>query len=419
MMIKTCKTHVLSMLLFFSTSLLFAQKQYNSYKGLVMAGYQGWFNSPDDGANRGWYHYKGKNGFNPGSTNVDFWPDVTEYAITYDSPFLTKEGKPAKLYSSYDYSSVNLHFKWMQHYGVDGVFMQRFVGEIANPSGLNQFNTVLNSAIKSANEFDRAICVMYDLSGIKDGDDKILMDDVAALEKKWNLKKREHAKTYLFHNGKPLIAVWGIGFNDGRKYNLKTAERIVNYLKQNGYSVLLGVPTYWREERQDTESDPLLHALIKKSDIIMPWFVGRYNKTGFDQFKSLIQADMKWCKQHQVDYVPLCFPGFSWTNMTGSSKAFVPRDSGNFFWKQLQYNVSAGAEMLYIAMFDEVDEGTAIFKTLHQNDVPLNGTGSFVGIEDQLPNDHYLWLTGQASNYLKNKTAIPLNQPKRKRNDAK
>ena len=59
-----------------------AIKQYDSYKGLIMAGYQGWFNAPDDGAGRGWYHYRGKDGFKPGSCSVDFWPDVSEYNKT-------------------------------------------------------------------------------------------------------------------------------------------------------------------------------------------------------------------------------------------------------------------------------------------------------------------------------------------------
>lgn len=45
--------------------------RYDSYRGLVMAGYQGWFNAPDDGANRGWHHYAGKNGFCPGLWNRD------------------------------------------------------------------------------------------------------------------------------------------------------------------------------------------------------------------------------------------------------------------------------------------------------------------------------------------------------------
>ena len=31
---------------------------YNSYRGLVMAGYQGWHSAEGDGANRGWHHYE-------------------------------------------------------------------------------------------------------------------------------------------------------------------------------------------------------------------------------------------------------------------------------------------------------------------------------------------------------------------------
>lgn len=59
------------------------RKQYNSYKGLVMAGYQGWFNTPGDGSGRGWHHYNGREGFRPGSCSVDLWPEVSEYKKLY------------------------------------------------------------------------------------------------------------------------------------------------------------------------------------------------------------------------------------------------------------------------------------------------------------------------------------------------
>ncbi len=71
------------------------------------------------------------------------------------------------------------------------------------------------------------------------------------------------------------------------------------------------------------------------------------------------------------------------------------------------------AKMLYVAMFDEIDEGTAIFKCLRKSEVPLNGSGRFQGIEDNLPSDHYLWLTGQASKMLKRKIPFTDQLPER------
>lgn len=105
---------------------------YKSYKNLVMAGYQGWFAAEGDASERGWYHYQNGScgGFLPGCSAIDFWPDMREYTKKYKSPFQFPGGTAAYLYSPYDEESVDLHFKWMKDYGIDGVFMQRFVGEI-------------------------------------------------------------------------------------------------------------------------------------------------------------------------------------------------------------------------------------------------------------------------------------------------
>ena len=243
-------------------------RQYNSYKGLVMAGYQGWFNAPGDGSGRGWHHYNGSNGFRPGSCSVDFWPEVSEYKKLYKTEFTFADGKPASVFSSYDESTVDLHFKWMKQYGLDGVFMQRFVAEIRNESGLKHFNKVLNSAMKSANKYERAICVMYDLSGMQLGEEKLLLKDIDEIAKRYSLKDHAKNPSYLYHNGKPLVTVWGVGFNDNRSYGLNEAEYIIDGLKSQGFSVMLGVPTQWRKLEGDTESDPRLHELIRKCDIL-------------------------------------------------------------------------------------------------------------------------------------------------------
>ena len=110
--------------------------QYDSYQGLVMAGYQGWHGTPGDGCAHNpaeaWPHYANVAEqpfiFEPGvlRNNIDFWPDVSEYPITYEAPkdFVLPGGSTPRLYSSYDESTVDLHFSWMKEYGIDGVFME-------------------------------------------------------------------------------------------------------------------------------------------------------------------------------------------------------------------------------------------------------------------------------------------------------
>ncbi|RAK35015.1 UNVERIFIED_ORG: hypothetical protein DFS12_105346 [Chitinophaga ginsengisegetis] len=389
-------------------------QRYPTYKGLVMAGYQGWFNTPGDSAGRGWHHYEKRGVFKPGSCEIDFWPDVSEYKKTYTTPFNFEDGKPASVFSPHDASTVAVHFKWMKDYGIDGVFMQRFVAEIRNPSGKKHFNTVLDNAMTAARKYDRAIAVMYDLSGMRPGEEQLVLKDLDELTEKYDLLHGSKSPTYLHHNGKPFIVIWGVGFNDRRAYGLKEAETLLDAMKTKGFSVMLGVPTYWRELRQDAVNDEELHRLIKKSDVIMPWFVGRYNGKSYDGFKQLIAADIAWCKSNGVDYVPLAFPGFSWKNMNGPEANTIPREGGRFYWRQIAGAKNAGAEMLYVAMFDEMNEGTSIFKCATVDRLPLNVAGSFTGIETALGSDYYLWLTGQAARWFHGKGKYSDQLPVRK-----
>ncbi len=391
---------------------------YTSYKGLVMAGYQGWFTAEGDGAGRGWHHYEKNGKFEPGMNTIDFWPDVSEYTKTYKTAFKFADGKDAYVYSPYDAESVDLHFKWMKEYGLDGVFMQRFVSEIKSAKGKQHFNKVLENALKAANKYQRAICVMYDLSGSSPADLQILINDWNELQSTFALFDNVKNPTYLRHNKKPLLVIWGVGFSDGRKYSIADVQAMVNTIKgpEKKVSIMLGVPYYWRTMQKDTENNPLLHEVIKSADIIMPWAVGRYNSGSYMATASAtLSGDISWCKTNNIQYIPLVFPGFSWGNLKNDFSIYnqIPRNKGGFFWQQVAGAKMAGAESLYLAMFDEIDEGTALFKCLNEGNLPLNGAGKFVGIEPELGTDYYLWLAGKATDWIHGRGNFGQNKPVR------
>lgn len=484
-------------------------EMYNTYKGLVMAGYQGWHNCPGDGGLCGqregmdkWAHYSStadpllydEEGnvmpyrFERGAMNnaFTFWPDCSEYTYTYAAPgFTYPDGTQAELFSSYDEQTVMTHFRWMKEYGIDGVFAQRFMVYVNKNNSAEYADHMVNldHQMKASNEYGRAIAIMYDLIGMNAEPHltpEYLMADLAELEAKYKFKDRsEGQKYYLYHNGKPLIGL--VSFAQiNMIYDMEDCRKCVELLQEAGYSVMIGVPTYWRAGGNDiAEADrtALLTMIDElKPDVIMPWTVGRYDydgttkpildsdgkATSFDDFCSSLTDDAAYCKARGIDFAPNIWPGFDWSHQRPRERPY-DRHGGDFLWKQAYHNIAtAGAEMIYVAMFDEVDEGTAIFKTLRKSDAPSNTPGqdfyikynndvytlsssgptttdllpsifgggwnrgpdkwwysssvlapTFNGVEDEYETDHYLWLTGQIRAMLRRDIPMTETRPTR------
>lgn len=392
------------------------KSKFTSYKGLVMAGYQGWFNAEGDGANRGWTHYSKNGKFEDGSCSIDYWPEMDEYKVKYKTKFKFPDGSPAYVFSSYDESTVDLHFKWMKEYGIDGVFIQRFFSVLTRKGRINHNDKVLRSAIKAANKYGIAISLMYDIGGMDDSKYQLVMEDWKHLVDDLKLTNQGKKTTYLFHNGKPLVAFWGISSGSRESGHIPEIFDIMDFFKNDpvygGCSIHLGIPSRWRTLGRDTKRDPRLHDVLKQADVIHPWLVGRYNEETYEAFRQEhIVGDVKWCKENGKSYAPTVFPGFSWYNLKPNEVSDkIPRNKGNFYWKQIAGAIESGAEMIYVAMFDEIDEGTAIIKISHQ--VPV-GKSIFVPNDKEIPTDHYLWLTGMAGKMLRGEIPFSKEMPER------
>jgi hypothetical protein len=107
-------------------------------------GHHGWIH---------WFTYPVPQG---GHLNTDYWPDTSQYTreeLFVAPGFKNKDGSPAHLFSSRNPKTVQRsafpttlntrarliascrHFHWMAENGVDGVFLQRFLGLCDVPPG--------------------------------------------------------------------------------------------------------------------------------------------------------------------------------------------------------------------------------------------------------------------------------------------
>jgi len=376
----------------------------------MLFGYQGWFLGPGDGSPvNGWTHWFRNGRPTAANLTIDLWPDTSELGA--DELFATDlayaDGSAARLYSAYDAKTVARHFSWMKQDGIDGVALQRFVAEVQDPRFFAARNQVARNVQAGAEAEGRVFAIEYDVSGVDathlvewlEADWRYLVDTLGITE----------SPRYLRDRGKPVLYLWGLGFAD-RPGTAADAARLIDWLTTSAdprYRVTLvgGVPAHWRTLDGDSRRDAAWASVYRSFDVLSPWTVGRFaDDAGADAYRAkFLAADLAAATAAGERYMPVVFPGFSWHNLKGGAANEIPRRGGAFYWRQVWNAVGAGATMLKTAMFDEVDEGTAMFK-LAPTAAGLPTGASLVPLDADgvaLPSDFYLRLGGAATALLR------------------
>ena len=360
----------------------------DSINGKVVCGYQGWFRATGDPAEVGWVHYA--NG-DFSDLTVEMWPDMQEYSFDEKYPipgWQYANGDQAYVFSSANKRTVLRHFQWMRAYGIDCAAIQRFVPTPDDPRPYESYR-IPGYAREAANRTGRTYYIM-----------------VNVLRKDWQFlvdsMKITQDSRYLHHNGKPVVGIFG--FFPSIFHDTLIPNQVLDFFQKTGpyHASVAGSGMWWWR----SETTPGWEAIIRLMEAYIPWNVGNYNgdyaQTGYwSEDKNAFETPGRV-------YMPLVFPGFGWDNLMnlppGTSEK--SRLKGEFMWRQFVRAKNIGAKAVYLAMFDEIDEGTAIFKIA--NEIPV---GHYFQTLDGLPSDFYLLLTGFGNKLLRNEVTLPASMP--------
>jgi len=378
----------------------------------VMAGYQGWFRAPGDaGGNRGWAHqFNGP--VSPEKLAFDTWPDMSELTKSEKYPvpgFTYPNGSQAYLYSAQNYKTVLRHFQWMKEAGIDGVWLSEFCGYFPGGKGERDSTAVLNimhNVQKAATATGRTWAFMWDMSSFGARTSK--SDVYQIIVNQWKKMVDEGVATdprYLHHDGKPVLLIWG--FFPGRPASQPDyMNPVIDFLRAPGKyqaTVVAGVDNNWR-----SKGTPEFQAMLMRMQGLQPWSVGRRVKdpaTGYSvQNTSEWAGDIEKCKANHVIFMPVFNSG---THIAGPPPTppagpIVPRRTGNYLWEQFVAASKTGViNSAFIAMFDEVNEGTQIMKI--ENHPPTQAP--FLTY-DGATSDYYLRLVGIGGKMLREHQVI-------------
>lgn len=279
---------------------------------------------------------------------------------------------------------------------------QRFGSDTKFPLALQQMNGIANKVRIASQNHNRKFFIQYDVSGwftfVSD-----IMNDLNTY-----VVPLTTSPAYARQNGKPVLCIWGFGVNDANRPDTPTAFiPIINQLKQRFY-VIGGVATQWRSGVGNSKSG--YWGVYSAFEMIQPWTVGAYSGIpGADNYRQFfLQPDYQNCTARNVDYQPVVFPGFSWANWLPGTRNQIKRENGTFIWRQIfnvkQLNIPA----VYVAMFDEYDEGTAIAPAA-ENASMIPRDQWFLTLDadgGSLSSNFYLRLINDANLMLKNQAPI-------------
>ncbi|KAH9964609.1 hypothetical protein BC827DRAFT_1265868 [Russula dissimulans] len=412
-------------------------------KNKFLVGYQGWFYCHGDGepvgpGHHGWIHWFTYPVPHGGHLNIDYWPDTSQYSreeLFVAPGFKHQDGSPAHLFSSRNPKTVQKHFHWMAESGVDGVFLQRFLGLCDVANGGNEGNRRIRDEVgdhvqRAAEHEGRVYAIMYDVTGVQPE----RVQEV--IEADWHHLLRDkrvlNSPNYLREDGKPVIAIWGFGFED-RRHTPAQVRAVTSFFRNStpgGAYLMAGTPTHWRTSDSDADKNPeFVNTWLESFDAISPWTVGRYSdQAGADAFaEDRLKGDVtfigNWTKSRgrHVDYVPVVHPGGSGFNLSNGQWARngAPREGGRFLWRQIYNARKLRAQIMYGAMWDEYDEGTqfmpAITKTAA---LPRDDDGRFSLIAYDVdgydvPPDWYMRIAGYGSAIVKGERLIEERFPEK------
>lgn len=379
-------------------------------RGKVMCGYQGWFRCAGDSSKLGWIHWsRDPQKITPASLTFELWPDMSEYPKAERFPagdFTYPDGRKADLFSSENSQTVQRHFEWMRDYNIDGAWLQHFVVDLPGGPVSDRYASryrVLQNVRAAANHTGRVWALSYDIAGAETASIyKILISD-------WKRMVDEgitRDPSYLHDGGKPVVQVWGFYYkNSSNRMTAELANLLIAFFHQPGkYQAYFvgGGDWNWRQN-----PDPEWHAFMPKMDAYVPWNIGNYSVDGVGVKSASTgywQDDLRACKEMHILWIPSLYPGFGWDNMFGypPGKSAIARRGGDFLWEQF-YRLATLARAdgndrkqgAYIGMFDEVDEGTAIFKVTSSPP-----TQAHFQTYEGLPSDWYLRLVDQGIKML-------------------